>query len=109
MDLACDAECWIGAESGNDVFSRQPINPHDEDYQGARDALLEDFDVLQLFDDGDLGRSDGSDDEESTVELGKSARFMLSDGPLQRQMGLGPMHPQDWFVAFRNEKMKDHL
>ena len=77
----------------------------------VRDLAFEDHDVLMLFEDGDHGFDDESGDEEEDDPCKSlaSARadFMLGTGG--RYMGATHLHPQEWFVAFKRERIRDHM
>ena len=79
------AEAFVhDGELDDDAFARAlpSAGAHDHDFEGARDALLPDHDVLALFDPS----LDGIED---------------SDAPENVQYRLVNLHPRRWFEPFQ--------
>jgi hypothetical protein len=85
-----------------------PVDVRDTDCHGVADAAVEDTDVLMLYAAGDDGDPDTDDDDDADLmDPGTMASFLL--GPAGTMMGTAHLHPQDWFIAFRNESFGNHI
>merc|ERR1711920_901938 len=83
---------------GDDAYWALPQFPNDDKYEEAREACLEDFDVLELFeDDDDESSSEGAEDVDLPGTKPK-LEFMQSDIG-QRVFNYAYMHPKEWFEA----------
>ena len=80
----------------------------------VKDVAVQDEDVLMLFENGDSGGQFGEDsDDEATVDSpllapGSMADFMLGS-TASAMLRTANLHPSEWFVAFCNDKFRDHL
>ena len=87
----------------DDVYWTLPQFLNDEDYSGAKESCLEDCDVENLFqdEDGD-GSSDDGVEEVDLVHTNHRLAFMRND--IAQMFAYSPMHPKEWFEAFRSER-----
>ena len=108
MNLATDAEDGLYEDETYDAL---PKYPNDDNYSEVSDIAVEDEDVLMLFENGDNGydSSDGMDEtnvDNPVIGPGSMASFVLGSGGAMARVA--NMHPQDWFLSFRDEKFRDH-
>mmetsp|Transcript_29416 Transcript_29416/g.58333 ORF Transcript_29416/g.58333 Transcript_29416/m.58333 type:complete len:421 (-) Transcript_29416:234-1496(-) len=104
MYRAPDADDCMG-----DEYEALPKHPNDRDFEMVKDMALEDEDVLMLFEEND---DVDSDEDEPSVDNpvlgpGSLANFMLGTGGEMTRAA--HLHPKEWFVAFRQEQLEDHL
>ena len=92
MHLAPDAEDVYVGEPEYDAL---PKYPNDDNYNDVTDNAIDDLDVLNLFGPNDKGYDSPSD----------RADAPYVDDPMMRTANL---HPKDWFLAFRDDKFRDH-
>ena len=85
MDHARDHDDLI-----RDELNQLPEHRDDDDFAGVMEWAVEDDDVLSLFDNESQGPNDPS---LADVALGYAAH----------------LHPEDWFYAISEERMRDHL
>lgn len=85
-----------------------PQFANDEDFDLAREALFEDQDVLELFEDDDSGESSENGAEDvAHASSNRKLEFMqkLSDRfellEVFRGCHFAHIHPEEWFEAFR--------
>ena len=83
VQCAPDADNFIFAEL--EGLSKRPND--DDNYAGVLDRALKDDDVLMLF--GDAFRN-------VLLEIGDDATQASK------------LHPQNWFLPFRNDRFRDH-
>lgn len=83
----------------DDIYWTLPHFPNDEDYSSAKNYCLEDFDVLELFQDenSDESSSEGAEDVD-LPETKRTLEFMQSD--IGRMFAFADMRPEKWFQAF---------
>jgi len=110
MDGVPDAEEFFDQDKD---FLSLPEYPNDDDYSTVQDCVIQDEDVLELFDQGDRGYDD-SDDEDNDpnvnnpiLDPGSKASFMLGRGG--EMIRTANLHPKDWFLAFRKDRFRDHV
>ena len=103
------------AEDGmfeDDDFYRLPTFPNDENYSLVTDNAVDDMDVMMLFEDGDNGYWEYNDDDDTNVDNpilgpGSMASFTLGSGG--NAMRVNNLHPSEWFHAFSDEDIDNHL
>jgi hypothetical protein len=83
----------------------------DDDIERVKDNVLDDDDLMMLFDANDRGY-DSDDEDEPSVDNpilgpGSLASFMLGSGGVMTRAA--NLHPKDWFIAFRNDEFRNHL
>ena len=95
-------------------FESLPKYPKDDDYSTVRDYAVEDNDVLELFESNDHGFDDSDNEDHNDPNVdnpilgpGSKADFMLGSGGAM--MRTANLHPKDWFLAFRNDRFRDHI
>merc|ERR1712100_417544 len=104
FELAEDNDEFV---EDNDEYKQLPRHLRDEDFSGVRDELVEDEDVLMLFDDGENGvSSDEEDANDDILHPSSMANMML--GSLGEKMHAANLHPEEWFRGFRSEHMRNH-
>lgn len=110
MDRAPDAEDGLFSY---EHYNSLPKYPNDDEFETVRDNVIEDDDVLMLFEPNDHGHDDSSDEGDNpdvdnpVLGPGSLASFMLgSGGEMMRSSNL---HPKDWFLAFDKDPLQDHV
>ena len=75
-------------------------NPFDEDFRDVLSSLIEDEDVLMLFDDGDDGYSS---DEGGGADDILHPRSLATEilGNLGEMANVVNLHPEEWFLTFK--------
>lgn len=83
-------------------------NPFDEDFRDVLSSLVEDEDVLMLFDDGDDGYSS---DEGGGADDILHPRSLATEilGNLGEMANVVNLNPEEWFLAFKEEDMQRHV
>jgi len=114
MNRVPDAEDDFACSGQDEEFELLPKHPNDDDYFTVQDYAIEDEDVLELFESNDRGYddSDNEDDNDPNVDNpilgpGSKADFMLGSGGAM--MRTANLHPKDWFLAFRNDRFRNHI
>ena len=92
----------------DDKYLALPSNPSDEDFRDVLSSLVEDEDVLMLFDDGDDGYSsdEGGADADILHPRSMATEILGNLGEMVRVVNL---HPEEWFLAFREDRMQRHV
>ena len=92
----------------DDKYLALPSNPSDEDFRDVLSSLVEDEDVLMLFDDGDDGYSsdEGGADADILHPRSMATEILGNLGEMARVVNL---HPEEWFLAFREDRMQRHV
>jgi len=107
MDRVPDAEDSLNDE----VYNALPKYPNDDNYFDVTDLAIEDEDILMMFEDDDNGYDSSDDGDVTNVDNpilgpGSMASFALGSGG--DMLRVANMHPQDWFLAFREKRFHDH-
>ena len=76
-----------------DELNQLPEHRDDDDFDGFMEWAVEDDDVLMLFDNQSQGPND----------------VTLADVALGTTPRAAHLHPEDWFYAISEERMRDHL
>lgn len=95
-----------------DAWEDLPEYPNEDDFDTVKDLVVEDKDVLMLYEDGDHGYSSSEDEDRHNVDNpvlgpGSMADFMLGSGGARFRAT--NLHPRDWFLAFREEDVRNHI
>ena len=109
--IAPDADEAMTEDDDFYIFKGLPKFPNDEDYMLVLDNAVDDEDVMMLYDDGDNGYGDSDNDDKDVdnpvLGPGSMASFMLGSGGAA--MRAKNLHPGEWFHAFRDEDINNHL
>ena len=109
--IAPDADEAMTEDDDFYIFKGLPKFPNDEDYMLVLDNAVDDEDVMMLYDDGDNGYGDSDNDDKDVdnpvLGPGSMASFMLGSGGAA--MRAKNLHPSEWFHAFRDEDINNHL
>lgn len=130
MELAPDyLEHPIGDPANYECLPRYP---NDEDCEAVKDLTLKDDDVLMLFGPNDLGydfsddeyeydeeeeEEDEYDEEDENEDKDEDDEYNANSNSSMPEVNFVPgsflrtahLHPRDWFLAFENDRFRDHL
>lgn len=88
----------------DDEYWDLPQFPNDENYSDAKECCLQDYDVLDLYEDEDSDgetSSEDAEDVENSHGPGTSRTLEWMQSPLaQRPFHFAHLHPREWFEAF---------
>eukprot|EP00928_Gymnodinium_smaydae_P054846 TRINITY_DN38547_c0_g1_i1.p1 TRINITY_DN38547_c0_g1~~TRINITY_DN38547_c0_g1_i1.p1 ORF type:complete len:441 (+),score=59.63 TRINITY_DN38547_c0_g1_i1:66-1325(+) len=92
-----------GTEHDYEEYHSLPVFPNDTNFDLLREELFEDDDVNHVF--RRLEKGQGNLDHMTLLR--RLDAYMNSD--VAQMMAVGNLHPEEWFDAFYDERVNDHL